>query len=437
MLKRSHLVIGAVAIAAFALVACGRGDDAGQVATAPPVAQVTQPALAPSSTASPVAPRMQPVSQVVPTTEPTSPATPSSPTTVSSQPVQAPQQPTTTQQVPLETPSIDTADLSADQTVTVSDAVLTQVDRVLPTVEVVKILTPSIVQIVTETIGMSFSNQPVPSQGVGTGVVLDTEGHILTNNHVIAGGTSITVTLWNGESFSARVVGTDPTSDLAVVQIDAEGLSPARLGNSSELQVGEDVIAIGHALGLAGGPTVSKGVVSALDRSIDTDQSTTIVDLIQTDASINPGNSGGALVNNHAEVVGINTAIIQGSQGIGFAINIDDAKIVVSQLLEKGYVNRGFLGISPVNVTPGLARQLRLPVTEGVILARVIPGTAAAAAGLQVEDIIVQLGDESIINTGELSQFLLKHPPGETVRIVLFRNGTKITSTITLRERPN
>ena len=167
----------------------------------------------------------------------------------------------------------------------------------LSTVEVVKALTPAVVQIVTEARAMDMFNQPVPSRGVGTGIILDERGHILTNNHVIAGAQRITVTLSNGESFPANQVGGDALTDVAVIHIDAVGVQPAMLGRSSDLQVGQEVIAIGHALGLAGGPTVSKGVVSALGRSIDTSPHNTMVDLIQTDAAINPGNSGGPLAN--------------------------------------------------------------------------------------------------------------------------------------------
>jgi len=301
---------------------------------------------------------------------------------------------------------------------------------------VVKILTPSVVQIVTESIGMGFFNQPIPSRGVGTGIVLDDRGHILTNNHVIEDGERITVTLSNGDSFTAEVIGGDPSTDTAVIRIDADGLKPAKLGDSAALEVGEDVIAIGHALGLPGGPTVSKGVVSALGRSIDIDQQTTIVDLIQTDAAINPGNSGGALVNTNAEGIGMNTAIIQGSRGIGFALNIDDAKNVAAPLINKGYVERGFLGISPVNLNAGLASRLNLSVQEGILVARVIPDQAADAAGLQEADVIVELGDERITNNGELSKFLLKHTPGETVRLVYYRGATRVVGEVTLGERP-
>ena len=306
----------------------------------------------------------------------------------------------------------------------------------LTTVEVVKILAPSVVQIVTEVLSMGFFNQPAPSRGVGTGVILDDLGHILTNNHVIAGAQSISVTLSNGEIYPASLVGHDLNTDLAVIHIQGGVLIPAVLGSVASLEVGQGVIAIGHALGLNGGPTVSKGVVSALGRSIDSGQGNTIVDLIQTDASINPGNSGGSLANTRAEVIGINTAIIQGTQGIGFAINIDDAKVVATQLIEQGFVRRGYLGIGPTNVNPGLADQFGLPVTKGILVARVLPNTPASEAGLKEEDVIIQLGEQDINNTGELSKFLIDHLPGETVALVYFRGHKKISTNITLGQRP-
>ena len=302
--------------------------------------------------------------------------------------------------------------------------------------EVVRILTPSVVQIVTEFLAMDMLNQPVPGRGVGTGVILDRQGHILTNNHVIDGAQKVTVTLSNGKSFPAEVVGGDATTDTAVIRIEAPGLQPAVLGFSSSLQVGQEVIAIGHALGLPGGPTVSKGVVSALDRSIQIDAQTTMVDLIQTDAAINPGNSGGPLLTTRAEVIGMNTAGILGSQGISFAINIDDAKFVVAQLMERGYIDRGFLGISPANLPRALGNQLDVPVIEGLLVVRVVPDSPAAKAGLQEEDVIVELGDEPIRNTGELSKFLIAHPPGDTVTVVYFRGSEKRSARVTLAERP-
>jgi S1-C subfamily serine protease len=399
------MVLVAFLLLMLALAACGK--DQPPEAEAPPPTESSALATATPQAAVPVA-TARPVSPVVRASTPTS--VPPPPTSAPAKPVNGGSP-----------PAVQVSLGAADE---------------LPTVEVVKILQPSVVQIVTESLSMGAGSQPLPSQGVGTGIILDDAGHILTNNHVIAGAQSVIVTLSNRESFPAQFVGADPVTDLAVIRIVADGLTPAELGNSSELEVGEDVIAIGHALGLEGGATVSKGVVSALGRSLDTDQQNTIVDLIQTDASINPGNSGGPLVNTRAQVIGINTVIIPSGQGIGFAINIDDAKVVVRQLMDRGYVDRGFLGISPVNVTPGMARQFGLPVTRGVILARVIPGTAADAAGLQVEDIVVELGGQPIHNVGELSKFLIAHTPGETIEVVYFRGDTRITTELTLEARP-
>ena len=157
---------------------------------------------------------------------------------------------------------------------------------------------------------------------------------------------------------------------------------------------------------------------------------------MQTDASINPGNSGGPLSNARGEVIGINSAGIRGSQGIGFAINIDDAQVVVEQLLERGYVNRGFLGISPISLSPSLASQAGVPVNEGVVIVRTTPDSAAEIAGLQAEDVIVQMEGQAIINTGELSKFLVTHPPGETISIVFYRGNEQKTVDLTLGERP-
>jgi S1-C subfamily serine protease len=308
---------------------------------------------------------------------------------------------------------------------------------VLSTVDVVKLLKPSVVHIATEFLNSGFMDQPEPGSGVGTGIILDADGHILTNNHVVANAQSLIVTLNTGESLEAVVVGTDPATDLAVIRIDAPDLFPAFLGVSGDLEVGEDVIAIGHALGLPGGPTVSKGVVSALGRSISADAQNTIVDLIQTDASINPGNSGGPLVNEHGEVIGINTAIIQEGRGIGFAINIDDAKVVAEQLIAAGFVDRGFLGVTPFNLTSALANQYGIPVEEGVIIQRAVPGSGAAEAGLQQGDVIVMMDDVEIHNTGELSRFLINHRAGETITIVYFRGAERIEAAVTLTARPS
>ena len=306
----------------------------------------------------------------------------------------------------------------------------------LPAVDIVRQLTPSVVHVFTETASSGPSSLVQPAAGVGTGIILDEDGYVLTNNHVISGADAITVTLHDGESYLGRLVGGDTNPDVAIIKIDASGLQPAQTGTAVSLRVGEDVIAIGHALALSGGPTVSRGVISALGRSIDAGPQDTYVDLIQTDASINPGNSGGPLVNRFGEVIGVNTAAIQGGQGIGFAINIDDALTVSEQLIEKGYVERGFLGIAPVNLTPAIAAQIGVPVSEGILVARVVENSGAQDAGLQGEDVIVALGDQDIRNTGDLSKFLLENLPGEEITVRIYRGNSELEKEATLGERP-
>ena len=311
-------------------------------------------------------------------------------------------------------------------------------DAAIPTTEIVKILTPSVARVTTEFAGVAALNSPLPPSGVGTGVILDADGHIITNSHVIEGAETISATLHDGSSHEASVVGLDPATDLAVLKIAADGLSPAALGESADLLAGEDVIAIGHLMGMSGAPSVSKGVVSATGRHISSDSNFTIVDLIQTDASINLGNSGGPLVNSRAEVVGVNTAIVRGAQGVGFAVNIDDAKVVAEQLIANGFVRRGYIGVLPSTLTPLAAAQMGLDTDlEGVLLQRVLPDTPASSAGLRRLDIILAMDGNSLTNTGELSKFLMTRAPGESVETDILRDGAEMTLEITLGTRPD
>ena len=337
-------------------------------------------------------------------------------------------------------PHIETPTVTVGTGVTgLPDATSTSLKRIiaLPTTQVVKTLTPSVVNITTE-IGGTASTGALSPSGVGTGVIIDTEGHILTIDHVLEDARSTTVTLHDGADYSAEIVGRDAATDLAVIKIDAGGLVPATLGKSSDLLVGEDVVAIGYALGFEGAPTVSKGVVSALGRTIDTDRHITMSDLIQTDASVNPGNSGGPLVNSMAEVIGINTAVIRGVQGIGFAINIDDAALVAQQLVDQGFVRRGYMGVLYDTLNSILALRLGLDAdAKGVLLRRVVPNTPAADAGLQPGDVIIEMGGQTLRNTAELSKLLMSHQSGDTLDIVVLRNSREVTVTITLGERPD
>ncbi len=326
-----------------------------------------------------------------------------------------------------ETPSVPVVDLIS----------VSQAGDNMTTVEAVRALGPSVVQISTDTVAISLYNRIVPQTGVGSGIIIDKVGNILTNNHVVEGADLVTVTLNDGRSYPATLVGSDNITDLAVIKISAAKLTPAKFGRSADLEVGEDVIAVGHALGLKGGPTVSKGVVSALERTIQTDAQKAMVDLIQTDASINPGNSGGPLANSKGEVIGINTAIIDDSNGIGFAINIDDAHVVVDQILASGNVLRGFLGITPFNVTDSIREQINLPVADGVIIAGVVTGFPAEKSGLRTEDVIVMLNKVSIENAGDLSKFLLNNPPGSKVEVRFYRNGELQSVGIVLADKPD
>jgi S1-C subfamily serine protease len=306
------------------------------------------------------------------------------------------------------------------------------------TVELVGELRPSVVHILSENKSFNPFGQVVPEEGVGTGFVIDDEGYIVTNNHVISAQDgqavdSITVTLSDGRQFDADVVGRDAPTDIAVLKIDGEDLAPVTLGDSSSLKVGQEVVAMGNALNLPGGPTVTKGVISALGRLIQ-ENAVTIPDAIQTDAAINPGNSGGPLVDGDGEVVGITTAVIRGNaEGIGLAIAIDSARPIIQELIENGRVDRGYMGISIVEINEGLQRQLNLPVGHGVGLQRIEPGGPADDAGLEAGNIIVQIGDSEIRTSGDLFAALTTYRAGDTVTVEYYDGDQLATTEVTLR----
>ena len=354
-MKNYFTALAAVLTSAILAVSCG-----------------SEPTLAPTPTAMPLV-----VAQIEPT--PTQPPLPSPTPVPTSTPVPTPTpQPTSTPvptatPVPTHTPLPTPEPTATPVPAPTPEHTHTQTVSDLPTTEVVRILAPSIVKIVAD---LDAPNAAASPFGLGTGVIIDDDGHILTNSHVVEGIEDITVTLYDGKTFEARVVGLDRHTDIAVIKIPPNGLHPALLGDSSTLLVGQDVIAIGHALGLAGDPTVSKGVVSGLDRTIGSERGTTLVDLIQTDASINMGNSGGPLVSAQGEVVGINTSILRFGQGIGFAVNINDAKIVADHLVERGAVRRGYMGVLFTDLTAAYIAQLGLDRdAKGVLLTHVAPGS--------------------------------------------------------------
>ncbi len=300
--------------------------------------------------------------------------------------------------------------------------------------------------VLSEAASIDVFGQAVPSEGVGTGIVLDNQGHILTNNHVVVQPNScdtpvqtIVVTLNDDRSFTARIVGRDVATDLAVLQIDASGLTPAVLGDSASVPIGDTVVAIGDALDLPGGPTVTRGVVSAQNRLIEeTDCGVTIPGAIQTDAAINPGNSGGPLADTAGQIIGITTAAITGGvEGVGFAISSNTAKPIIQELISSGKVTRAYLGVSVVTITSSLAITNNLPVDHGVGIQQVAPGSPAAKAGLQVGDIIVKVDGTDINSSGDLFQLLANDKSGDKVPVEFYRGNSQQSVDVTLGTPPS
>jgi Do/DeqQ family serine protease len=274
-------------------------------------------------------------------------------------------------------------------------------------------------------------NQPIERnfQALGSGVIVDAaKGYILTNNHVIENADKITVTLNDGRSYKAKVVGRDPATDIAVLHINARDLVQIPLGNSSTLQVGDFVIAIGNPFGLS--HTVTAGIVSAKGRTEVQDGK--FSDFIQTDAAINPGNSGGALINLEGQLVGINTMIVTsggggGNIGIGFAIPINMAKDVMDQLIKYGKVERGMLGVQVQTLTPDLAQALKLPQNHGAVVMEVVPGSQAEKAGIKPNDVIVSVNGNPVDSAADLSNSIGLLRVGTPLTLGVLRNGRPIT----------
>jgi len=310
----------------------------------------------------------------------------------------------------------------------------------LTTVQIAQKLAPSIVRVQTEGATLDIFGRSQPAGGVGTGVVYDDEGHIVTNNHVVMVGSRvadrITVTLNDQRTVRATLVGRDAPTDLAVLKINEQDLTPATFGDSDALQVGQDVVAIGFALDLKGAPTVTRGVISAKGRTID-EQQYTINDAIQTDAGINPGNSGGPLVDADGQVVGINTAIVQGAQSIGFSISSALVQPTVKALIQNGQIDRAYMGIGTVEVTDSIAQNFDLPVDKGIAVTQVAPDGPAGAAGLEPDDVIVKIDGQDVTNNGQLLAILAQHKAGDTVDVDYYRGNQQQTTKVTLASRPS
>ena len=318
-------------------------------------------------------------------------------------------------------------------------------------IAVYKRVLPSVVNITSTSLVFNFFYGPVPQQGQGSGFILDKAGHILTNFHVVEGANrGIEVQLSNKHRYSAKVVGTDKTHDLALLQIDAPNLQPVTLADSAELAVGQKVFAIGNPFGLAG--TMTRGIISSI-RQVRGAEGAPIEDAIQTDAAINPGNSGGPLLNSKGEVIGINTMIASNgaeqSSGIGFAIPINTAKAVLADLTRYGQVRRPSLGIVSYPIGPDLAEQMGLNADSGVLIQKVIPGGAADRAGLRGGneqayvgntpimlggDLIVAIDGQQVTDPQDISVIMDRHQAGDTITVTILRGRRQMNIKLILGE---
>ncbi|MEG0176902.1 S1C family serine protease [Anaerorhabdus sp.] len=295
--------------------------------------------------------------------------------------------------------------------------------------QVIENTSPSVVEIRTETVSSGFMLQEYVSEGAGSGVILTNDGYIVTNNHVINGAGSINVTLHDGTTHTAELIGTDSTTDLAVLKIAATDLSAAVIGNSDNLKVGDTVIAIGNPLGTLGG-SATDGIISALNREITIDNET--MNLLQTNAAVNPGNSGGGLFNANGELVGIVNAKSSGNdvEGLGFAIPANDVVEVADQLINNGYVsNRATMGVYLSEVTQGNGNY-----APGLYITEVIEDTGAQKAGLEAYDRIIFVDDTEITSYSDLKKIIRDKNVGDTIQITVVRDGKQIVADVTLSE---
>ena len=307
---------------------------------------------------------------------------------------------------------------------------------------------PAVVNITSRAVTFDFFYGEVPEQGQGSGFLLDRQGHILTNYHVVAGAQQLEVTLSNRSKYPARVVGVDRAHDLAVIQIQAPGLQPATLGDSKNLVVGQKVFAIGNPFGLNG--TMTRGIISSI-RSVRGPESY-IDEAIQTDAAINPGNSGGPLLNSRGEVIGINTLIIGTAgqnSGVGFAVPINTAKAVLDDLVTLGRVRRPALGVRTLPIGPEAAKRMGLAADSGVLIVQVVAGGAAERAGLRAGnqrsyigntpimlggDLIVAIDGDPVADAGDINRIMNRHRAGDTVRVTIYRGKQRMDVNVTLGE---
>ena len=315
----------------------------------------------------------------------------------------------------------------------------------LPSIaDIVEQVRPAVVSIVAETVVQDFFGRPSSQFGSGTGVIIDPQGLVLTNNHVIEGASAITVTMDDGSQVEAEVIGADGLSDLAVLRIPEGDFTVLPVNRETQPRPGEWVIAIGNALALPGGPTVTVGVVSAVGRTLQAGRGATLYDMIQTDTVINPGNSGGPLISLESQLVGINTSVLRGAsgggtpiEGIGFAINMETAAQVSQQLIEFGRVRWAYLGLDLADLDPERAAAVGLPVREGVVVARVLIDGPSDLAGIEPGDVILSVEGGKVATLDDLIRKLRQElKPGQEVSVEFFREGSTETVQLVLGERP-
>jgi len=311
-------------------------------------------------------------------------------------------------------------------------------------IDLAKNVSPSVVSITSSANAVDFFGQDQTETGAGTGMIVSSDGLILTNKHVVAGATSLTVITADSKQYTGTIVAQDPTNDIAFVKVNAHGLKAAVLGDSSVVQVGQSVVAIGNALGQFQN-SVTAGIISGERQSITAGEETggqeeTLSNLFQTDAAINPGNSGGPLVNIAGQVIGMNTAVAGSAQNIGFAIPINDIKNDLTSVEDNGKIQRPQLGVRYVPITQSFATSNNLPVTQGAYIAAgsdgpaVVPGSAADKAGLQAGDIIAKIGSQTIDQNHTLATLIGQHKIGDKISVTYLRGGKTTTVTVTLEQ---
>ena len=295
---------------------------------------------------------------------------------------------------------------------------------------------PAVVAIDTSTIGVDFFLRRFEQRGAGSGVIVRSDGYIVTNDHVIANASSLRVALADGRVLDATIVGRYPESDIAVVKIEVDDELPTlEFADSDLVQVGDWVLAIGNALGLEGGPTVTAGIVSALGRTLQTETGATLSDLIQTDAAINEGNSGGPLIDLEGRVVGINTTILASAQGIGFGISSNAARRFSDDLIEFGVVHRPLIGLALETIRESIALALDLPVSRGVLVTGVADGPGKDA-GIEELDVIMEIQGKPVGSRPEFLADLWSHRPGDEITLIVLRDDRQIEIVVALEERP-